>query len=86
MAALGLAAAVSRKASIDRIDEVLGCANQAGEDNRNVAYALAARGLPVGLGRHGQPALRVRRGRRSQAARAVKSARRRSCWLAASSR
>jgi acetyl-CoA acetyltransferase len=39
------------------LDEVvLGCANQAGEDNRNVA---ACRHSGLRAGRHGQPALRL---------------------------
>ena len=51
------------------VDEVvLGCANQAGEDNRNVArMAALLAGLPEsGAGYHGQPALRLgaRGGRR----------------------
>ena len=43
-------------------DVILGCANQAGEDNRNVArMALLLAGLPaLGAGRNGQPALRLR--------------------------
>ena len=53
-------------------DVLLGCANQAGEDNRNVARmsALLA-GLPcVRAGRHGQPAVRLRaHGRRRRGAR-----------------
>ena len=59
-----------------RIDDVyLGCANQAGEDNRNVArMAALLAGLPVERpGRDGQPALRLRASRRStRRARAVK--------------
>ena len=50
----------------DELDDVLlGCANQAGEDNRNVArMATLLAGLPVvGAGRHGEPALRVQPGR-----------------------
>jgi acetyl-CoA acetyltransferase len=41
-------------------DVILGCANQAGEDNRNVArMALLLAGLPtIGTRRDGQPALR----------------------------
>ena len=43
-------------------DVLLGCANQAGEDNRNVArMAALLAGLPVAVaGVDGQPALRVR--------------------------
>ena len=48
-------------------DVLLGCANQAGEDNRNVArMAALLAGLPVEVpGAHGQPAVRLgaRRGR-----------------------
>jgi acetyl-CoA acyltransferase len=51
LAALPLAALMSRNASIDptAVDDVLlGCANQAGEDNRNVArMASLLAGLPV---------------------------------------
>jgi 3-oxoadipyl-CoA thiolase len=50
LAALAIRAAVERgKLPGDRIDDViLGCANQAGEDNRNVArMALLLAGLPV---------------------------------------
>ena len=47
-------------------DVILGCANQAGEDNRNVArMALLLGGLPEHvLRQHGQPALRLRARRR----------------------
>ena len=50
LAAMAIAAAVERgKLPPDRIDDViLGCANQAGEDNRNVArMALLLAGLPI---------------------------------------
>src|SRR5262245_21702045 len=51
--AAAVIAAVVERAGIpgDRIDEViLGCANQAGEDNRNVArMALLLAGLPVSV-------------------------------------
>src|SRR5689334_22655063 len=60
LAALPLAALLRRNASLDpkAIDEVvLGCANQAGEDNRNVArMATLLAGLPVDV-----PALTVNR-------------------------
>ena len=47
-------------------DVVLGCANQAGEDNRNVArMAALLAGLPVdGARRHDQPPVRLGHGRR----------------------
>ena len=47
-------------------DVVLGCANQAGEDNRNVArMAALLAGLPVEVpGHHREPAVRLRPGRR----------------------
>ena len=63
-----------RRSDASEIEDVwFGCANQAGEDNRNVARmgALLA-GLPrVGRGRDGQPAVRVgaRGGRRLRATR-----------------
>ncbi|HET9293186.1 MAG TPA: beta-ketoacyl synthase N-terminal-like domain-containing protein, partial [Gemmatimonadales bacterium] len=50
LAAVAIAAAVERGGlPPDRIDDViLGCANQAGEDNRNVArMALLLAGLPI---------------------------------------
>src|SRR5258708_29297936 len=50
LAAIPIAALVSRNATVDwsALDDVLfGCANQAGEDNRNVArMALLLAGLP----------------------------------------
>jgi acetyl-CoA acetyltransferase len=50
LAAVPLRALVDRHPSVDRAavdDVVLGCANQAGEDNRNVArMALLLAGLP----------------------------------------
>jgi 3-oxo-5,6-didehydrosuberyl-CoA/3-oxoadipyl-CoA thiolase len=52
LAAAVIAALVERtKIPAERVDEViLGCANQAGEDNRNVArMALLLAGLPVGV-------------------------------------
>ena len=52
LAAAVIAAALARaKIPLDRVDEViLGCANQAGEDNRNVArMALLLAGLPVSV-------------------------------------
>ena len=53
LAALPIAALLARNASMDPagIDEVLlGCANQAGEDNRNVArMAILLAGLPVAV-------------------------------------
>src|SRR6187549_2539291 len=49
LAAIAIKAAVERAPSPLRIDDViLGCTNQAGEDNRNVArMALLLAGLPV---------------------------------------
>jgi acetyl-CoA acyltransferase len=53
LAAVPIKALVARNKSVDwaRIDDVVyGCANQAGEDNRNVArMALLLAGLPVGV-------------------------------------
>src|ERR1700738_2131444 len=53
LAALPIAALISRNPSLDpeAIDDViLGCANQAGEDNRNVArMAALLAGLPVSV-------------------------------------
>ena len=53
LAAIPIRALVSRNSAVDweRLDEViLGCANQAGEDNRNVArMALLLAGLPVSV-------------------------------------
>jgi acetyl-CoA acetyltransferase len=50
LAAIPIAALVSRSAKVDwgALDDVIfGCANQAGEDNRNVArMALLLAGLP----------------------------------------
>ncbi|ASG24668.1 3-oxoadipyl-CoA thiolase [Nitrospirillum viridazoti] len=54
LAAVPLKALMARNAKVDWDavgDVVFGCANQAGEDNRNVArMALLLAGLPVGLG------------------------------------
>ncbi|MEE3624729.1 3-oxoadipyl-CoA thiolase [Nitrospirillum sp. BR 11752] len=54
LAAVPLRALMARNAAVDWDvvgDVVFGCANQAGEDNRNVArMALLLAGLPVGLG------------------------------------
>ncbi len=63
LAGIAIAAAVER-AAVDgsAIDDVyFGCANQAGEDNRNVArMAALLAGLPETVaGRHAEPALRV---------------------------
>ncbi len=53
LAAIPIASLVARHSKLDpsRIDDViLGCANQAGEDNRNVArMAVLLSGLPVEL-------------------------------------
>ncbi len=63
LAALPLAALLARNPSLDpaAIDEVLlGCANQAGEDNRNVArMAVLLAGLPTAVARRNhQPPVR----------------------------
>src|SRR5712692_11883583 len=54
LAAIPIAALISRNAQVDwgALDDVLfGCANQAGEDNRNVArMALLLAGLPDSVG------------------------------------
>jgi len=54
LAAVPIAALMARNASVDWAaldDVVLGCANQAGEDNRNVArMALLLAGLPLTIG------------------------------------
>src|SRR3982750_3518320 len=53
LAALPLKALLARNPSLDPAaiqDVILGCANQAGEDNRNVArMAVLLAGLPVGV-------------------------------------
>jgi acetyl-CoA acyltransferase len=53
LAALPIAALIARNPGVDwaRVDDVYyGCANQAGEDNRNVArMAALLAGLPVGV-------------------------------------
>ena len=53
LAAVPLRALMGRNAAVDWAavdDVVLGCANQAGEDNRNVArMAVLLAGLPVGV-------------------------------------
>jgi acetyl-CoA acetyltransferase len=51
------------QAAID--DVIMGCANQAGEDNRNVArMAALLAGLPESVaGRHAQPFMRLGTGR-----------------------
>jgi len=60
LAALPIAALVARNPSLEpaAIDEVLlGCANQAGEDNRNVArMAALLAGLPVAVAGCAAPA------------------------------
>ena len=70
LAAHPLKALMERNAGVDwaAVDDViLGCANQAGEDNRNVArMALLLAGLPETVpGKHHEPAVRLgpRRGR-----------------------
>ena len=67
-------------------DVIFGCANQAGEDNRNVArMALLLAGLPaIHPGQHGEPALRIGHGRGGHRRRAPsRPARPTSCWPAA---
>jgi acetyl-CoA acetyltransferase len=64
LAALPIAALKDRHVGLDwaRLDDVIfGCANQAGEDNRNVArMALLLAGCPSSRsGHHDQPALRL---------------------------
>ena len=88
LAAIPLAALIARNPGVDwaAVDDVVyGCANQAGEDNRNVGrMALLLAGLPDdGARHHGQPAVRVEprrhrhRGARHQVRRAVADDRRR---------
>jgi acetyl-CoA acetyltransferase len=67
LGAVPLKALMARNASVDweAVDDVIyGCANQAGEDNRNVgrmSWLLA--GLPQAVpSRHHQPAVRLRHG------------------------
>ena len=67
LGAVPLKALMERNAAVDwaAVDDVIfGCANQAGEDNRNVArMALLLAGLPKEVsGLDGQPALRLRHG------------------------
>ena len=62
--AIPIKALMARNPKVDwtQLDEVyFGCANQAGEDNRNVArMALLLAGLPdIGAGHHAQPAVRL---------------------------
>ena len=69
LGAIPLKALMERNAGVDwaAVDDVVfGCANQAGEDNRNVArMALLLAGLPKEVsGLDGQPPLRLRHGRR----------------------
>ncbi len=71
LAAVPIRALVARNPQADwsRLDEVFfGCANQAGEDNRNVArMALLLAGLPDTVpGTHGQSAVRLRAQRRGR--------------------
>ncbi len=67
LGAVPLKALMQRNGEVDwaAIDDVIyGCANQAGEDNRNVArMSLLLAGLPRhGAGCHHQPAVRFRHG------------------------
>ena len=69
-------AAQRRRSTGTQLDDVIfGCANQAGEDNRNVArMAALLAGLPIDVpGRHGQPPVRLgpRRGRHRRARRSA---------------
>ena len=68
LGAVPLKALMARNPGVDwaAVDDVIfGCANQAGEDNRNVArMALLLAGLPVGVSGHDrQPAVRLGHGR-----------------------
>ena len=68
LGAMPLKALMSRNPSVDwaAVDDVIfGCANQAGEDNRNVArMALLLAGLPKDVpGTHRQPPVRLGPGR-----------------------
>ena len=70
LAALPLKALMARHAAVDfaAIDDViLGCANQAGEDNRNVARMALLPGGAAGLGAglHHQSPVRLGHGRRA---------------------
>jgi acetyl-CoA acyltransferase len=68
LGAVPLKGLMARNAGMDweAVDDVIyGCANQAGEDNRNVARMSLAAGGPAasGPGCHHQPAVRLRHGR-----------------------
>ena len=68
LAAIPIAALMERNRGVDwgAVDDVIyGCANQAGEDNRNVArMALLLAGLAEGsAGFDGEPAVRLEHGR-----------------------
>jgi acetyl-CoA acetyltransferase len=80
LAAIPIKALVARNPKInwEKLDEVYyGCANQAGEDNRNVArMALLLAGLPT---RRGHPSCKARRPKLSPARR--KSTTRRSAGV-----
>src|SRR5260370_20519506 len=78
LAAIPIAALVSRNAKVDwsALDDVIfGCANQAGEDNRNVArMALLLAGLPTEVPRStGNPLRRSSIGAISGDSRAIKN-------------
>ena len=65
LGAMPLAALMARNAKLDWqavVDVIYGCANQAGEDNRNVARMSCAAGRTCrrGAGLDGQPPLRLR--------------------------
>jgi acetyl-CoA acyltransferase len=67
LAALPIKALMARNPGVDwkQVEDVIyGCANQAGEDNRNVARMAAPAGRPAGrgAGRHHQPPVRFRHG------------------------
>jgi len=69
LAAIPIAALVARNAKVDwgTLDDVIfGCANQAGEDNRNVAHGCYSQACQRSSRRHRQPTLRLQHGRRSQ--------------------
>jgi acetyl-CoA acetyltransferase len=67
LAALPIKALMARNPGVDwkQVEDVIyGCANQAGEDNRNVARMALPAGRAAGgcAGRHHQPAVRFRHG------------------------
>ena len=70
LGAIPIKALMARNPNVDWqavTDVIFGCANQAGEDNRNVAHmASLLAGLPIdSAGRHDQPLVRIGAGRAS---------------------